>query len=702
MVVVWAPRRARLKRNAAAGATSVRVRSALSPPALWKLGPEVVTVTGAAGDTWNLAAPLEEFHAAGAELIEVTIRILVGYPGFTTDHSAVAQNLRHREASPEGELEATWEIDTRDPTAWTPDMDGLPMPFMLYSNETGSFLPFFGGHIGRVSDHQSPNGFHHLRLTGRGNYITLSWNGYPTSRVWPADTAGHTVVEDAIGVYAPDIAVSHEHIVDGGLSINQELEGVGKSPRDLIDFVVSRGDLSGPLDWYVRTDTDGGHKLWLILRARNPTVDIPISSLKAPVGFVKDYEYRRTMVMVVWSGGIVDAVPVGPSGAVRWRYFDYSTRIDNEPLARQVAETLLANMNVLDAISDGQVTVEFPKPVYVDGEEYPLHRIRAGWFANITGWEGGFSLVTPQIRGLEADHVAHTLSLDLGRIEDDLALAEQFFGKETKILGTPGSGLIPQNIAPPEGVPYGVQSNAIGAGSSSGINRTKLGADFDVAQTTYVIDGQGEIIQEGRKFPEQKIEIGGRLLGFRLTGNDGQTPTPGPGTISIKVYRGHAADLPAIGTLITTIGISTDVQGSKDLAEPPAGSDVIIDVTPSDYFVYEVESGVDAITNVAITALFQRSEGSSRAISSGGPAILGQTATRDAETGVVTFAVTTDRPASIQIEFGKTTQYGSKSAKSEIIRKSTNVGVVLASPFHWRVLATDNDGHLTIGADQTG
>lgn len=698
---------ARIKRNVLEGATTIKVRpSALDgqAPYLAKLGTELVNVLSQLGDTLTLEAAVAEPHGAGGYLVEITIKITVGTG--PVDESAVARLLHHTEASPEGEVEAVWEILTRSPADYTPDMDANPTSFLLWSNETGTWVPFFGGHIGRVADSQGPNGFHKLTLTGRGQYITAGWLPYGVSHVWPADTAGHVVIEDALGSMATWISSSHDHILDGGLQIGQELDGIGKTTRDLLNYVISRDDGSGPLDWYVRTDTDGASKLWLILRSRNPTIEIPISSLKAPVEFYEDYQDRVTMVQVKFSSGYVDAVPDGATGAVRGRYFDYSTQIDNEPLARQVAQLLANNLGILQSISEGQVVVEFPKVVLKDGDPFPLHLVKAGWYVSFTGWEGGFELTTEQIKGLTADHIGHTLSLNVGKIEDDLAIGEQYFGKQTKLQGSPVSGLIPLNIAPPEGMPYSVKSAAASTGANGQFGWGKTAPEADITESTYNIasaDGVTTIVA-GRKFPEDRIHIGGRLLGFRMTGNDGVEPTPGPGTIKVEVYRGHDADLPAIGTLVTSIEISAGVKAVKDLDEPPAATDVIIDLEPGDYLVYKVvdDPPVDAITNCAITRVIQRTGGSDREVHGGSPSIVTEGASRDSATGIVTFTVEMSKHCRVQIEYGKTNSYGSFSKVSEIIKKTTEIQVTLDTPFHWRTLARDDDGHLVVGTDQTG
>jgi hypothetical protein len=288
---------------------------------LMRLGSELVTATGSSGvdQVWTITPALAERHGRGAYLIEVTIQVSVGV--VPLDHSGVARNLKHKEASPEGEIEATWEIVTRDPATWTPDLDydaHQPVPFTLSSNESGTFVPFFGGFIGRVVDSQMPNGFHRLQITGRGAYITLSWQPILNEATFPADTAGHVMVETVYGVYAPYISSDHTHIVDGGLQLGQEFEQIGRTSRDCIDYVSKRGEPDGEaLDWYVRTDTDGNPKLWLFKRTRHPTVEIPISTLKAPASMVRDVEYVKNMVIVKWAGGYVDEAAGG--GAVTRR-----------------------------------------------------------------------------------------------------------------------------------------------------------------------------------------------------------------------------------------------------------------------------------------------------------------------------------------------------------------------------------------------
>lgn len=706
--IAWAPRRVRLARRADTGLAELTIRPSaeLEAPYLAKLGTELVNVQSQVGNILSLETAPSEPHGAGAYLSEVTIRLKVFGAFGEADWSAIAQGLHHKEASPEGEVEATWTITTLYPYNYVPDpfLEANPTPFMLYSNESGDWVPFFSGHLGRISQAVYPNGFTKLSFTGRGWYITAGWLPIASPIEWTADTAAHVVVEDVLGTNGTYIDSSHTHILDGGYQIAEVFQGVGRYLKDVLSYVVGRDDESGPLDWYVRTDVDGAARLWLILRGRNLTIDVPISSLKAPATFANDYESYRTLIYVRWQGGIVDAVTPGASGAVRARYFDFSTQIDNEPLARQVAQALISNLGVLQTISDGAVVVEFPKPIYLFGDPFPLHRVRAGWFVNYTGWPGGVTLhVNNQIKGLEADHVQHLLSLNMGAIEDDVSIATQYLDKQTKLLGSPVSGLIPLNIAPPLGDPYQVGSNAAGLGSSGGLGWFTE-KDADIVQSTYNIDGGGDFIPTGRCPIPDKVEIGGRLVGFTFNASDSTDPdVPVAGSIKVNIYYGHNGDLPSIGTLITTIELAAAFEGRKDLDEAPATVDVITDLIPGDYLSYEVNAAYDpTVTHCSITRMIQRTGGSSRPESGGSPTISSQSASRDSATGEVTFSIETDRPCRIQIEYGKTASYGNRSKVTEVVKKATTLPVILNTPYHWRVLARDADGHLTTGADQTG
>lgn len=702
---VWAPRRVRLKRSVEPGDMTVTVFPSFAPPVpmLSKMGTELVTVTGTAGDVWSLAAPAVQHHDMDGYLREVTIRVLLAGSVTVTDQTGVAQHLVTREAEPEGEIEATWDIYTRTPALYTPNMKALPTRFTLYENSTGVFVPFFGGYIGRVADSQGRNGFHQLQITGRGAYITLAWTPITTSKTWPADTAEHTMIEEALALYAPYVSNSHEHILDGGLQIGAQMEGIQKTVRQLLDFVRSRGDSAGQaLDWLVRTDPDAAFKLWLIIRSREPVIEIPITSLKAPTTFVQDYEHGKNMVSIKWQRGYVDEVLPGNNGAVRGIVRDYSSQIDNEPLAREVAGMILKNLATFDAISDGQVVLEHPKPIYKNGAPFPPHLVKAGWMANITGWTGGLTIATAPIKALTANHqVRHELELNLGELlEDDLQIAEQYFGKQTTILGSQGAGLIPLNIAPPEGMPNAVQSDAIGVGASGQTGWRTTGPDADIEQWTYVINGGDEVIVPGRQSPVDDMEINGRILGFKLKGDDKADP-PAAGSITIEVYLAHTADLEtgAIGTLVATIGLSDAFQDQQMLDEPPGTANIIFPVIAGDALIYKVIAA-DIVKSVGVTPLLQRTGGSGKQAGTGAPTIISQTATRDASTGVVTFTVVCDRPCHVQIEYGRGTGYMSKSQPEEIIKTTSNIGVILKPPANWRAIAKDDAGHTTVGPNQ--
>lgn len=707
----WAPRRARLVANANAGAGTIQVTSSFAASSLlMKIGTAVYTVSGSSGtnQTWSVSPALAQPALSGAYLIEATIRLLVN----GVDRTGVAQNIRHREGE-NGELEATWEITTRSPAAYTPNMQGDPVPFILSSNETGAFVPFFGGHVGRVANQRDHRGIHHLSFTGRSGGKTLEWNGYGDSHTWPADTPAHTVVTDAISAWDPWISPSMEHVLDGSLQIGELFDGIGSSPRAIIDHVVARGgDPSGePLEWYVRTDIDGAQKFWLVLRGRNPLVTVPLARLE-PMGFVLDYEQQRTRIVIKWQGGYVDESPPGTTGATRWRYFDYSTRIDNRELAQQIAKTYLKYWSTLEAISDGEVRIVGPE--LVGG--YEPFRLRTGYRLNITGWDGGFPIGIVPIRGLEANHHEHGVSLTLGKMtEDELDYAEQFTGRQAKMLGNATSGLIPQNIAPPEGVPYQVSSPAASYGAGGKLGWSSVAPDAEVVSPVYMINAGYDTdgvtpfkIQPGRK-DDFQIGIGGRVVGFQMLGTDGDTTTPGPGSISVKVGHGTFVTHPAAGTERTTLQIAGDTKMALNLDEPTTtpALNTRFPVEPTDYLSFEVLDDVpdeaDRLNRVAIMILIQRTQGSAKGPSTGAPVILGQSHTRDATSGQSLFSVTTDRPSHVQIQYGEDTTYKSKSRPYEVL----STAVILrekpiTSPFHWRVIATDDNGHVTTGDDQLG
>src|SRR4051812_10419823 len=128
MTDAWNPRRVRLKRRVHPGDSSIQVYESTTSGFLAKLGTELVT-TGGSGGTWSISPAASQNHHADGYLSEVTIRCVVN----GVEHTGVMQHLKHREESPKGELEATWDIYTRDPAAFTPNLDGLPLRFSLLS-----------------------------------------------------------------------------------------------------------------------------------------------------------------------------------------------------------------------------------------------------------------------------------------------------------------------------------------------------------------------------------------------------------------------------------------------------------------------------------------------------------------------------------------------------------------------------------------
>lgn len=702
----WAPFRAQLIRNAAVGATSVRIRTGtvfdtLSLPFYAILGTEFITVTSNDLGLLTLEAPLGEPHFADGWLIQSTIRVVVG----SKEHTGMAQGLQDKEASPEGEVEATWWVLVPDSALdeWTPTMDP-PAEFTLYSNETGEWLPFFGGSMGVFEDEPQQGGGHKLFYTGRGAYTWLHADGWSRSRKWTAYTAEHVVMQDARNeLCSTHISTSNEHVIDGGTSFPTEIEAKSKSPRQLFDDAAGMGDF-GPLDWYIRTDIDGNHKLWVLRRERQPTVKIPITSLKLPTRFRWDVENQRTKIVVEFKDGVVELTQPG-STVIRWRYLQLSSNIDNYDLAYQVVKQYLAWSNTLDAISSGQLIVEFPKPIYAaDGvTEITHHLLRAGTLIDVVGYEPGgeLTLGSFQLRQLDRDHVEHTLGLNCGPvIEDDLSFASQFIAREIKRLGSPSSPLQPFNIAPPEGVPVPVASGAASVGANGKIGYAKLADEADIETMYYGLTGGGNDIdiEEGRNL-DIPIDVSMLIRGFHLMARD---HPPGPCSIHVDVTVGHEGSYPAAGS---PIGTGVGITNSNEIWER-YGEDALTSVIPGDHLTFEI-SGVAGAKFGTIGILYQRLAGSARAPATGGPTIVSSTASRD-DQNQTTFTVVTNRPCTIQIDFGKDSSYGASTHETENAGLPTGTNYTstvthlgLPSPAHWRAKVWDRDRNTNTTSDQT-
>lgn len=712
MSIRWAPPEAILARTLNADDVTLEVESDAgfedyNAPFDIVAGLEMLTVTARAGAVWSVDRPVRgsalAVHYGGSKITALPHTIVLTKGETVWDYTAIARNLHHREESPGGEIEASWEFDTAHPEDWLPE----PEAQLLLSHDLetpGTFVPYFGGIVGRISCEKKDATSYHVTIAARGYWTTLAWDGFDGSHVYPAETAGYQVIEDALGVHAPWIASDDFYIVDGGQSIPQDLEVIGKSVRQIVDDICAAGDVGEPLDRYVRTDTDGAPKFHLLRRSRQPVIRIPWESIQ-PIKLAWDTELQRTKVFLKWRDGWLPKTAVGAT-VTRWKPVDVSTQVDNLDFAVQIANQVLAETADLHALSDGGVVLEWPKPVYDDDDnEIVPFTIRAGWlveFTDVDPWLPSLPIGQMQIKALDCDHAHYKVALTLGPvIEDDLTQASGFVAKESKLLGNAVNSLIPQNITPPEGVPQGVSSQAVSAGASgSKIGYKKLADDADYSTIWVSIDGGGSVIATGRK-PDIPIDVRMLVRGFRLVANDGDPTSPGPGTINLTIGHGTTADLPGAGTTVGTIGVTSgDYRASKDLDEDEDADEHVVQVEPTDYLSVTVEDDIDSIGYASLGILVQRLEGSSRPAGAT-PIIVSVSATRDGS-NVTTFTVTTDRFCTLQIEYGETTDYGSRSYRTEINQRESTLQVKgLPATTHYRAHVWDVDENETIGTDQT-
>lgn len=639
----------------------------------------------------------ERTHFAGARVAGLPETIVVTKGAKEWDYTAIADNLKTKEISPGGELEATWSVHTRNPDLWLPDIDAR----VVISDRTGVI---WSGLVGRVSivnrkDHHG-NDWSDISITARGYLITAGWDGYEDSKVFPAFTAGHTIMETARDERAPLISTLNTYVTHGGQSISQPFEAIGQTPRQIWDRVCAAGDVGEPLDYWIRTDDDGTAYLHVLRRDGCPVIHVPWATV-ASVPLVWEAESNRSKIAGRYAKGfLVQDMGGSPT---RWLYKDYSGQIDNLALLKQIEDQVLTWAFPLRAQAGSPLVLEWPKEVYEDDEvtPIPLWRIRAGWLVtlqDVTAWNEDLPIDQLQIVAVERDHVKHKVSLQLGQRFDDLDIAAQFTGREVGKLGAPASGLIPQYVVPPEGVPMDYRHEVVSWGASgTKIGYKPIGEDADISTIWYGIDGGGSAIEAGRKL---SIPIDNNLYvrGLRLRSGDGDETTLDPVTISLTVRHGTAGATPT-ETDLAALALSAEVYAEKDLSEDQTAPEHVTAVDADEYLAVIVDAGADA-TKASLGLLIQRREGSNRGAVDA-PTIDSVNAARDVN-NVTTFTIVTTRLCQAQVEYGPNTFYRSRSFKTEHFALTTTIQVLgLPSDTHYRVHVWNIDGDTTVSADAT-
>lgn len=684
--LAWAPAMTKLRYDIAAGATQLEVLTddgfVREPPFEVVLGTEIRMVTSKVSAlVWNLdptptrgSGPSEPHFSEGSvSMLPHTIEVRKGAEYW--DYTAIAMDtFKTHEISPGGEIEASWELWTSDPDTWLPAVDAR----VLVKDLDGSY---FSGLVSIPSIERKDDGSCHISISAVGYVVTADEDGYEDERVWDAFTAGHTIIQESRNEKCPNISISNTYVIAGGQSISTALQAIGSTPGELWRRVCDAGDVGEPQDYHVRTDDGGSANLHLRRRINEKRIKIPWASCQ-DVGLQWERSRQKTKVVVRWRDGRV--VRQLGSGPVRWLYKDFSSQIDNLDLAKQVADQLLAVASVLNAVSSKPLIVEWPKLIYEDDgvTPYPIHRLRAGYrveIVDILPWRPEMTIDDLRIVDLMLDHRKHTAALQLGALaRDDMDIAAQYAGRETKKLGAPASGIIPQYVTPPPGVSTPIETNitswgAAGVdGSKGNLGWDAVAPDAAISPIWYGIDGGGAPITEGRKL-EIPIEVAMWCTGLRLLANNGDGDPPGPASIEITVSHDVFANYPASGLLIDTIAVAGGNSASKDFPDVlPAGPGKQVLLNPTDYVTILVSPGATAVF-ASLALMVRRTEGSSRVVVTDTPVVTA-TAARVAGNRTV-FTITTDRLCTAQIEYGPDATYRSKSYVTDQGRLVSSISV---------------------------
>lgn len=710
--LTWSPPFTELAADVAAGATQITVTTDAGfergAPFEIVMGTEVRMVTSKASAlVWNAAAAsrntTSEPHFAGGRVYMLPHTIEVNKGAFVKDYTAIAmRTLKTHEMSDGGEIECSWEFETSDPTTWLPPTDA----HVRIKDLDGSY---FGGLTARPEIVRRSDGGCHITVTARGYIQAAGADGYDDSRIWDAFTAGHQIITDARDEKCQGlISGSNAFVIDGGQSISQPLDGIDQSPRQLWNTICDQGDVGDPLDLQVRTDNSGSPNLHLRRRPAAKLIKIPWATV-TDVGLAWDVALQHTKVVVRWRDGRV--VVQSGGGVTRTLRKDFSSSIDNVDLAYQVANQLLAETSVLNAIGNKPIVLEYPKPVYdTDGvTEIPHHRIRAGWRAELTGitaWRGDLPIPQFLIVDKGTDESRYKVTLQLGSlVRDDMDIAAQYTGRQTKRLGSTVSGLIPQFVTPPPGVPTGVASELTSWGAS-GVDGTKrlgwesIAKDAAISPIWVQIDGGGVVIALDRPRIEVNIDVEMWLCGLRLMANDGVGDPPGPAAISVNIKKGDLTTYPAATTLVGAISVNGDPE-TIDFPDDVTltGVNTMVLLEPGMFLTVTMVAPAPTALMASLALMVRRTEDSSRGGAPSTPTVTATSST-DAQ-GLVTFTVTTNMICTAQIEYGPDTNYRSKTLVSpQPKRVQTIVQAGIPAGFHYKVHVWNADGVHNVTADQ--
>lgn len=719
--------------------------AALTPPFDIAIGLERMTVTAMGGtdDTvWDVTREVNgtpaDVYFAGGGVTELRHEYLITQlDASTIDLTAIAQTVRHSYGIPGGELQAVIEFDTYDLARYVPDPDAA---FIMRSNWSGTWKPYFSGLVGRPSYTARDDGGYHVTMIARGYANTLGWDMYtqitdPTTLEgvyldngygsWGAYTPIHTVVEHVRNDLCPLISNANTHVTDGAQQLGRAYNGYLKTPKQIIDDLTAQGDLGSPLDWAVYTNEDDEPELWLSIRERWPVITVPWGILD-PDGVVLprevplawDTDDQKTKIIVKFAKGHAE------SRAATGRFtktvlFDETNTIDDLSTAQYLADRIKNEASVLQLITEAPIVFEYkaddPATKYLTdsgGNEIPIWEFRAGWvgeFDGLAAVNANLPITQVQAKTVDVDHNARTATVQFGKFDDYAKLVGQFnhqdAGRPDSPVHTPGNS---GNVAvTPPGVPVsgglGESVSSLGANGRVGYDAVAEDADIQAVAIFAAWNDDGVTPLPTGRLPDFWIPMNVQIMGFRLIGGAGSDPSSatvviGYGTLAVYSSTGGP------GATVATLSPSAVRTYQKDLSDNPGDAEPQFRASVTDFISAEITANT-GFTRLTCLMLYRRLGGAEKPASSGAPTISGIAASRDAG-NIVHFAVVANKLSRMQIEYAAsdsylaTAQYTARTAKTEVLATAMFLNVPGLPPsFHYQVHVWDADGNETVSDD---
>jgi hypothetical protein len=401
------------------------------------------------------------------------------------------------------------------------------------------------------------------------------------------------------------------------------------------------------------------------------------------------------------------ATAVGP-GRPRALQRDVSNTIQDAKTAYGIATTILSEVETLQSLTESPIVFEYkaddPSTKYltdISGNEIAIWRGedivgRMGVIPGLTPTNPNWPISLMQVKTYHVSHGNRTGTAQLGKYVDWTAEIGRYAAQDAQrpdsALHTPGASsafaapldALPQNGATTVNVPT--------TGPSGTIGTYQVQKDLDITPPQWVYDDPTGTALPAGEYGDLSEPLNGHILSFLIRVRTG-TNAAASGVFGI--YQGHGTGAP---TLIRTLTVSSILEHEDVL--PDTG---IIEITAGDYLRLKIVS-TDA-AHVTIRPTFRRTGGSDRPTSTAPAIIESITTTRDADTGVVTFHITADRPVRAWVLFG--TEGGAYPSSTDTTRElsktpePTTFALPDAVTMHGKAFVITADDIGTASADFT-